>query len=107
MSESVLADKPYLTQKKLAELLEPMLKKVSAKEVNERIQQWIGSKDRLINYQPPRKVQIKPITLETVNKLQAEAEQTELAKTEAEKTEVEKTEVEKTEATQPATEKNP
>ncbi|SUT93551.1 M16 family metallopeptidase [Actinobacillus lignieresii] len=107
MSESVLADKPYLTQKKLAELLEPMLKKVSAKEVNERIQQWIGSKDRLINYQPPRKVQIKPITLETVNKLQAEAEQTELAKTEAEKTEVEKAEVEKTEATQPATEKNP
>ena len=90
MSETVLSDKPYLTQKKLAELLEPMLKKVSAKEVNERIQQWISSKDRLINYQPPRKVQLKPITLETVNLLQAE---------------VEKPEVEKTEATQPTTDK--
>ncbi|VTR25725.1 putative zinc protease [Actinobacillus pleuropneumoniae] len=32
MSESVLADKPYLTQKKLAELLEPMLKKSRLKK---------------------------------------------------------------------------
>ncbi|WGE32867.1 insulinase family protein [Actinobacillus genomosp. 2] len=78
MSETVLLDKPYLTQNKLAELLEPMLKKVSVKEVNERIQQWSNVKDRVINYQPPRKIQIKPITQETVNLLKAEVEKVDM-----------------------------
>ncbi|WGE89550.1 M16 family metallopeptidase [Actinobacillus arthritidis] len=78
MSETVLSDKPYLTQNKLAELLEPMLKKVSVEEVNERIQLWSNAKDGVINYQLPRKVQVKPITQETVNLLKAEVEKVEV-----------------------------
>lgn len=85
MVDTVLVDKAYLTQPEIANLTEPMLKKISAEEVNQRIQDWFSAKDRLVNYQPPRKTQITPITEAMVNELKAQVEQSEIAAPQKEK----------------------
>lgn len=78
MVETVLVDKPYLTQPEIAKLTEPMLKKITVAEVNQRISDWFSAKDRLVNYQPPRKTEIEPITEAMVNQMKVEVENAEI-----------------------------
>lgn len=85
MVETTLVDKPYLTQPEIANLTEPMLKKITAKEVNTRIQQWLGEKDRIVQYQPPRDSKVEPITVEKVAELQYAAEKADIAEPQKEK----------------------
>ncbi|WP_150539304.1 M16 family metallopeptidase [Actinobacillus vicugnae] len=85
MVDTVLVDKPFLTQPEIANLTEPMLKNISVKEVNQRIQDWFSAKDRLVNYQPPRKTQVEPITETMVNELQAQVEKAEITTPQKEK----------------------
>lgn len=70
MVESVLNDKPYLTQPEIAALSEPLLQKISVAEVNQRIQQWLNGGDQILQYQPPRAIEIEPITEEMVKNWQ-------------------------------------
>ena len=74
MVDTVLVDKPFLTQPHIAELTEPMLKKISVMEVNQRLQDWFSAEDRLVNYQPPRDTQIETITEQIVNALKSDVE---------------------------------
>lgn len=76
--DTALLDKPFLTQPEIAQRTEPMLKKITATEVNTRIQEWLSAKDRMVNYQPPRNTQIIPITEVDVSKLQAEVQTTQI-----------------------------
>lgn len=85
MVDTVLLDKPFLSQPEIANLIEPMLKKISVEEVNQRIQDWFSVKDRLVNYQPPRKTQMMPITEAMVNELKTQIEKSEIAAPQKEK----------------------
>lgn len=84
MVETTLVDKPFLTQPEIANATEPMLKKITLAEVNARIQQWLGEKDRIVQYQPPRDTKVE-ITAENVAQLQDEAVKAEIAAPQKEK----------------------
>lgn len=73
MQETVLNDKPYVTQKALANRMEAQLKKITPEAVNARIQSWFAAKDRLVNYQLPRESKWD-LTDAEVNQLFAEVQ---------------------------------
>ena len=84
MVDTTLLDKPFLTQPEIANLSEPMLKKITAAEVNARIQQWLEAKDRIVQYQPPRDTKLE-ISETQVAQLQAEAQKAEISAPQKEK----------------------
>ena len=84
MVDTTLLDKPFLTQPEIANLSEPMLKKITAAEVNARIQQWLEAKDRIVQYQPPRDTKLE-ISETQVAQLQEEAQKAEISAPQKEK----------------------
>ena len=84
MIDTTLLDKPFLTQPEIANLSEPILKKITAAEVNARIQQWLEAKDRIVQYQPPRDTKLE-ISETQVVQLQAEAQKAEISAPQQEK----------------------
>ncbi|HBO37757.1 MAG TPA: peptidase M16, partial [Pasteurellaceae bacterium] len=73
MSDTILSDKPYLTQPEIAVSTQPMLDNITLNEVNQRIQGWLNAQDRIVQYQPPRATQIEDISTQTVIDLQQQA----------------------------------
>lgn len=84
MVDTTLLDKPFLTQPEIANLTEPMLKKITVAEVNARIHQWLEAKDRIVQYQPPRDTKLD-ISEEQVAQLQEEAQKAEISEPQKEK----------------------
>ena len=84
MVDTTLLDKPFLTQPEIANLSEPMLKKITAAEVNARIQQWLKAKDRIVQYQPPRDTKLE-ISETQVAQLQEEVQKAEISAPQKEK----------------------
>lgn len=70
MMDTVLQDKPYLTQPEIAALTQPIFDKITVDDVNARIQLWLNAKDRIVQYQPPRNQQLN-LTMADVERLQA------------------------------------
>lgn len=85
MVDTVLSDKPYLSQPEIARLTEPLLAQITAEEVNGRVLQWLNAKDRIVQYQPPRATQIEPITESIIGQLQTRAQHSEIAPPQVEK----------------------
>ena len=73
MNTTVFMDKPYLSQMEIAKLSRPVLDSISAQDVQAMIKQWFSAKDRLVQYQAPRKKQIAPIDESVFNAVQAQA----------------------------------
>lgn len=84
MVDTTLLDKPFLTQPEIANLTEPMLKKITVAEVNARIHQWLEAKDRIVQYQLPRDTKLD-ISEAQVAQLQAEAQKAEISEPQKEK----------------------
>ncbi|WP_455483324.1 insulinase family protein [Haemophilus parahaemolyticus] len=84
MVDTTLLDKPFLTQPEIANLTEPMLKKITVAEVNARIHQWLEAKDRIVQYQPPRDTKLD-ISKAQVAQLQEEAQKAEISEPQKEK----------------------
>lgn len=84
MVDTTLLDKPFLTQPEIANLTEPMLKKITVAEVNARIHQWLEAKDRIVQYQPPRDTKLD-ISEAQVAQLQEEAQKAEISEPQKEK----------------------
>lgn len=84
MVDTTLLDKPFLTQPEIANLTEPMLKKITVAEVNARIHQWLEAKDRIVQYQPPRDTKLD-ISEAQVAQLQEEAQKAEILEPQKEK----------------------
>ena len=84
MVDTILLDKPFLTQPEIANLTEPMLKKITVAEVNARIHQWLEAKDRIVQYQLPRDTKLD-ISEAQVAQLQAEAQKAEISEPQKEK----------------------
>lgn len=84
MADTTLLDKPFLTQPEIANLTEPMLKKITVAEVNARIHQWLEAKDRIVQYQPPRDTKLD-ISKAQVAQLQEEAQKAEISEPQKEK----------------------
>lgn len=84
MVDTTLLDKPFLTQPEIANLTEPMLKKITVAEVNARIHQWFEAKDRIVQYQPPRDTKLD-ISEAQVAQLQEEAQKAEILEPQKEK----------------------
>lgn len=84
MADTTLLDKPFLTQPEIANLTEPMLKKITVAEVNARIHQWLEAKDRIVQYQPPRDTKLD-INEAQVAQLQEEAQKAEISEPQKEK----------------------
>lgn len=84
MVDTTLLDKPFLTQPEIANLTEPMLKKITVAEVNARIHQWFEAKDRIVQYQLPRDTKLD-ISEAQVAQLQAEAQKAEISEPQKEK----------------------
>lgn len=74
MVDSILSDKPYLPQAELAVLAQVALDKITVEQVNQRIQDWLNAKDRLVLYQPPRNTQLD-LNLEQVEQLKHKVQQ--------------------------------
>ncbi len=85
MIGTALLEKPYLTQPEIAVRTEKALKTISVKEVNERLNQWLSEKDRIVQYQPPRETKVEPITEQMVLDLQAKVAAAEIAEPQKEK----------------------
>ncbi|MDU8925381.1 pitrilysin family protein [Pasteurellaceae bacterium LIM206] len=79
MSDTLLSDRPYLTQSSIARLTEPMLRKITPAEVNARIQQWFNAKDIVLQYQPPRKTEVTVFTESMVKVIQNEVQKNDIA----------------------------
>lgn len=84
MVDTTLLDKPFLTQPEIANLTEPMLKKITVAEVNARIHQWLEAKDRIVQYQPPRDTKLDISEAQVAN-LQEEAQKAEISEPQKEK----------------------
>lgn len=84
MVDTTLLDKPFLTQPEIANLTEPMLKKITVAEVNARIHQWLEAKDRIVQYQLPRDTKLD-ISEAQVAQLQEEAQKVEISEPQKEK----------------------
>ncbi|MDO4431257.1 MAG: insulinase family protein [Lonepinella koalarum] len=74
MMDTVLSDKPYLPQAELAILTENALNKIEVKHINQRIQDWLNARDRIILYQPPRNT-VLDLSLEEVEQLNKNVQQ--------------------------------
>lgn len=75
MLNTVLSDKPYLTQREIALRTEPMLAKISVEDINHRIQYWFSQADQIVQYQAPRLTSIPTIEVEDVKQIQAKVKQ--------------------------------
>lgn len=84
MMDTVLVDKPYLTQSKLVEVTQLLLEKITAEDINRRILTWFSAKDRIVNYQPPRTTELT-LTQSDVEKVAAEVEKLDIAAPQTEK----------------------
>ncbi|WP_082041905.1 M16 family metallopeptidase [Mannheimia massilioguelmaensis] len=84
MQNTVLMDKPYIRQVEIAKLTEPMLHKITVDEINQRIQRWLNAKDIIVQYQPPRDMQLE-LTLDQVNQARIDVQKAEISPPEKEK----------------------
>lgn len=78
MDETVLKDKPFLTQPELATRMEALLPKITPEAVNARIQSWLSATDRLVNYQPPLETKLT-LTEAEINQAIADGQTREIA----------------------------
>lgn len=78
MNETVLKDKPFLTQPELATRTEALLPKITPEAVNARIQSWLSATDRLVNYQPPLETKLT-LTEAEINQAIADGQTREIA----------------------------
>ena len=85
MAKTVLTDKPFLTQPELAARAEPLLKKITAAEINDRLQAWLGASDRIVQYQPSGQTKVSPMSGKTVAALQEEIASLQIAEPQKEK----------------------
>lgn len=74
MMDTVLSEKSYIPQAELAVLTENALNKIDVKHINQRIQDWLNAKDRIILYQPPRNT-VLDLSLEEVEQLNKNVKQ--------------------------------
>ncbi|AHG72696.1 Peptidase M16 domain protein [Mannheimia sp. USDA-ARS-USMARC-1261] len=77
MVDTILVDKPYLTQLEIAMMTQPLLEKITVEDINNRILKWFSAKDRIINYQPPRSTSLT-LTKNNVESVEAEVRQLEI-----------------------------
>lgn len=85
MMTTVLSDKPYQSQPEIAALAQPILDKITIDDVNARIRSWLNAKDRIVQYQPPRKTQLN-LTVADVEAAMAEIDKEEIKAPVKEKT---------------------
>ncbi len=79
MLDSVLMDRPYLTQQQIANLIQPLLDSITTEQVNQQILQWLNTEDRVLHYQPPRKTEIPPFTEQQVAELEKKVSSSQIA----------------------------
>ncbi|MDG2949181.1 M16 family metallopeptidase [Exercitatus varius] len=77
MMTTVLSDKPYQSQPEIAAATQPILDKITVDDVNGRIRSWLNAKDRIVQYQPPRKTRLN-LTVADVEAAMAEVDKTEI-----------------------------
>lgn len=67
MMNTVMVDKPYMSQSVIANFNDPLLKSIKLKDVRSRLNEWLSAKDRIVQYQAPHNTEIEPLTEEMVN----------------------------------------
>lgn len=70
-----LQDKPYLTEKEIAQRTQPLLDEITIDDVKQQVEQWFSSEDQIVQYQAPNKTKITDFTLDEFQKLQANVNQ--------------------------------
>ncbi|MDG6895218.1 M16 family metallopeptidase [Volucribacter amazonae] len=56
LNNTLLMDKSYFSQAKIAEMLAPLLAEIQLADVQQRLNQWLSSPDQIVQYQLPNAV---------------------------------------------------
>ncbi|STY98670.1 protease3 [Moraxella lacunata] len=76
---TALVDKPYLPQKDIATLTQPLLDNLTAQDVQGRVHDWLSAPDRIVQYQAPLAARVTPISVADVEQMRHRANTATLA----------------------------
>lgn len=80
MNNTLFSDKPYLTQRELAQRSQPLLDEITVDDVQHQVEQWFKSGDQIVQYQAPYQHYINNFTLDEFEQLQQHIAQKNIAK---------------------------
>ncbi|STZ04288.1 hypothetical protein [Moraxella equi] len=66
---TALVDKPYLPQKELAKISQPIVDNLTIADIRTRINTWLSSPDRIVQYQAPHTARVAPISVADVEQM--------------------------------------
>lgn len=70
MTNTVLSDIPYQTQRQIASNTQPILDALTPDDIYAHVQKWLNAKDRIVQYQSANNTPTTPITNADIAKLQ-------------------------------------
>lgn len=79
LSGTVLMDKPYVSQKELAKLTQPMLDGLTTDDIQSRVNDWLSAPDRIVQYQAPHTARVDPMSILDIEKMLMKAKTTKLS----------------------------
>ncbi|MDO4896782.1 MAG: pitrilysin family protein [Moraxella sp.] len=73
MAGTVLMGKPYLPQKELAKISQPIVNNLTTTDIQARVNAWLSAPDRIVQYQAPHTARVAPMSVSDIEQMRHQA----------------------------------